>query len=401
MKVTVTSEHRFDRTSDGCIWTSSQYSYSFFLRYLDVFDHVEVVARIRNVGSVPSSWKRADGKGVMFVGVPYFVGPWEYLRRVTLIQDTIKKVASSAEAVILRAPSLLSTSLARACSRFGGRYAAEILGDPWDVFAPGTVAHPLRPLFRRLFTHHLKVLCVNSYATAYVTSQTLQHRYPPNSESFTLSCSDVELDDAAFVTAPRSISGPPRPITIASVGSMAQLYKAHDILIDAFATCVQQGLDLNLCLIGDGQYRSQLESQATRRGLNGRICFVGEIPSGKPVRDHLDRADLFVLPSRTEGLPRAMIEAMARGLPCIGSTAGGIPELLAPEDLVRPGSVEALAEQLYEVVTDRKRMACMAQRNLDRARQYHEWLLKPRRLQFYSFVKEHGATTARSRRHRA
>ena len=70
MKVTVTAEHRFDRTPDGCVWTSSQYSYAFFLRYLDVFDHVEVVARVRNVGSVPRNWVRADGKSVMFVGVP-------------------------------------------------------------------------------------------------------------------------------------------------------------------------------------------------------------------------------------------------------------------------------------------------------------------------------------------
>lgn len=109
---------------------------------------------------------------------------------------------------------------------------------------------------------------------------------------------------------------------------MAQLYKAPDLLIEAVAVCVQQGLDIKLVLVGDGQYRAELEARSAILGLGPRVSFQGLLPSSEAVREQLDRADIFVLPSHQEGLPKAMVEAMARGLPCIGSTVGGIPELL-------------------------------------------------------------------------
>ena len=121
------------------------------------------------------------------------------------------------------------------------------------------------------------------------------------------------------------------------MGTLEQLYKAPDVLLDAVGQCFRQGLDLELVWIGGGQYQQQLEARAKELGLSPRVRFLGQLPAGDAVRGELDRADLFVLPSRQEGLPRAMLEAMARGLPCIGSTVGGIPELLPAEDLVPPG----------------------------------------------------------------
>jgi len=96
---------------------------------------------------------------------------------------------------------------------------------------------------------------------------------------------------------------------------------------------------------------------------------------------------LFVLPSRTEGLPRAMIEAMARGLPCVGSAVNGIPELLPVEDMVPPNDVPALAEKIREVLTNPERMAQMSARNLDKAREYADNVLYERRTAFYQHLK--------------
>ncbi len=92
------------------------------------------------------------------------------------------------------------------------------------------------------------------------------------------------------------------------------------------------------------------------------------------MRSQLDQADLFVLPSRQEGLPRALLEAMARALPAIGSTAGGIPELLPPEDLVAPADIGALAAKIAEVLTDPARLQAMSARNLAKARGYRDQL---------------------------
>jgi len=76
-------------------------------------------------------------------------------------------------------------------------------------------------------------------------------------------------------------------------------------------------------------------------------------------------------------------EAMARGLPCIGSTVGGIPELLQPEDLVPPGDAEALGTKIREVLDNCERLTRMSMRNLEVARQYREDLLEAKRLGFY------------------
>ena len=118
------------------------------------------------------------------------------------------------------------------------------------------------------------------------------------------------------------------------------------------------------------------------------MTFLGQLPAGAAIRAQLDQADLFVLPSYQEGLPRAMIEAMARALPCIGSNVGGIPELLSAENMVLPGDVTALANKIREVVTDPQRMEQMSIRNLEKAKEYREDILHARRVAFYHQVRE-------------
>jgi len=70
MNVAVTSEHRFDRTPDGAVWTGTAHAYGFWTRYLVSFDHVKVVARVRDVPHVESGAKRADGPGFLFLRFP-------------------------------------------------------------------------------------------------------------------------------------------------------------------------------------------------------------------------------------------------------------------------------------------------------------------------------------------
>jgi len=167
------------------------------------------------------------------------------------------------------------------------------------------------------------------------------------------------------------------------------MYKGFDVLIEALAACVSdRGLNLRLEIVGGGRHRDDLRALAARMGLTGRIVFHGQLPAGSAVREVLDRADLFVMPSRQEGLPRALIEAMARGLPCIGSDVGGIPELLAPEDLVPAGDAVALGERIATVLKDPERLTRMAARNFARAADYREEIQAERRRALYRHLLE-------------
>jgi glycosyltransferase involved in cell wall biosynthesis len=176
------------------------------------------------------------------------------------------------------------------------------------------------------------------------------------------------------------------------VGTLAQLYKAPDVLIKAVGICLKNGLDVYLSIVGDGKHRGELENLAESLGLKERIAFLGQLKSGKPVRDELDKADLFILPSKGEGLPRAMIEAMARGLPCIGSSASGIPELLPAEDMVAAGNIAALAGKIQEVISSPARMAAMSERNLKKSRDYLNDLLQERRIGFFRELRQQTET---------
>lgn len=388
MKVLVTASARFAITDDGILWTqNASLGYQFWAQYLDVYHQVHLLARAKLYPEPPPGWIQASGAGVKAVPVPYFVGPWEFIQKYAVIKQAIAKALADveAEAIILRGPCTIGDEISRLLPP-QRPYGIEVVADPYDIFAPGAVKHPLRPFFRWWFTRTLKQHCARADAALYVTKQALQQRYPcPN---YAVGVSDVDLCESMLVATPRSFTAKTPPLTLITVGSLDQLYKAPDVLIQAVATCVAQGLDINLVLVGDGHYRPTLEKQATNLGIGNRVNFCGQLPNRDAVQQQLDRADLFILPSHQEGLPKAMVEAMAQALPCIGSTVGGFPELLTPADMIPPGDVTALAEKIREVVTDSQRMAQMSARNLDIAKNYTKKVLQEQRIDFYRYVKK-------------
>jgi glycosyltransferase involved in cell wall biosynthesis len=386
VNVLITLPHRFDRTPDGAVWTRTAFARPFYSQYLEVFEGVRVAARVRDVESPFPDGRRADGDGVWFHAIPYYVGALQFIARAAEVRSAARRAVEPTEAVILRVESQIATFIEAALRRSGRPYGLEVVGDPYESFAPGCVRHPLRPLLQMYGYVVLKAQCARAPATAYVTENALQSRYPPASGAFSSSYSDAEMPADAYVSQPRKVSGSPRTINLISVGSLEQLYKGSDVLIDAVRACVQGGLDLTVTLIGDGKYRLELERRAGE--LAERARFLGLLPAGAAVRAHLDQADIFVLPSRSEGLPRALLEAMARALPCIGSAVGGIPELLAPEDLVPPGDSTALAQKIREVLQTPGRMVAMSARNLRKSREYCHEILQDRRNRFYRHVKE-------------
>lgn len=385
MDAVVTLEYRFARTPGGEVWTASTFAHEFWTQYLDVFDHVYVVARLADTPRVVDGWRRANGPHVSFMEVPHYVGPGQFIRSIRQIRHKLGVGRGQGRAVIMRVPSTLARLMEADLAREGAPYAVQVVGDPHEVFAPASVHHPFRAFFRWWFRRSLRRQCKDAVAIAYVPSKALRARYPPGPHAFVTSFSDAMLDDDWFADASGERGDTVR--TLVTVGALDQPYKGTDVLIDAVARARQRGLDLHVVVIGDGRLRSRLERRSAKLDLGGGVEFLGALPSGAPVREWLDRADIFVLPSRTEGLPRALLEAMARGLPCIGSSVGGIADLLVAEDLVRPGEPSALADKIVEVARDRERRQRMSLRNRETARDFRDEVFAPRRAAFYRHVK--------------
>lgn len=389
MRVAVSLESRFLRAPDGGVWSRTTFPYAFWTRYLEVFDAVRIVARVRDVDTVPEDHKRCDGEGVSVCGMPYYHGPAQYLRSLSAIRKAAATAVGGADAVILRVPSTIGGHLHSHHLRNGRPYGVEVVGDPYDVCAPGAMRHPLRPMLRWWSPRRLRHQCAGAAAAAYVSSYVLPKRYPCRLPgALKTHYSSIELDHQAVLAVPRRSRSVTDGVRLITVGSLEQLYKGTDTLLGAMALARTAETALSLAVLGDGKHRAELEALAQRLGLEGSVAFHGTVPGGEAVRAELDRADIFVLPSRTEGLPRAMIEAMARGLPCIGSAVGGIPELLPPEDMVPPGDARALARKIQEVASSPERMAAMSARNLAKAQEYRDDVLRERRIAFYRHVRE-------------
>jgi glycosyltransferase involved in cell wall biosynthesis len=391
VRLVVALEQRFFRGPDGRTWTATDLPRPYWDRYLGVFDEVRIVARTRAVPEVGEGWKRVDGDRVSVAPVPDYVGPGQYLRTIGRVRRAVHAELRPGDAVILRVPGAIGTLAAGRLRATRRPFGVEVVGDPFDVFAPGAVAHRLRPFFRWWFARNLRRQCATAAASLYVTRSTLQRRYPPGPGSvLSVGVSDVELPEAAFVPSPEARTerplAPGSPFRLLAIGSMAQRYKGHDLVIRALRTCRDAGIDVELVIVGDGRERTELERLTVKLGVKPHVTFRGQLPSGEAVRRELDQAHVFVMASRVEGLPRALVEAMARALPCVGTSIGGIPELLPPEALVPTESAGALAAILRQLHRDAALRLRWGRRNWEEARTYREAALQPQREAFYRAV---------------
>lgn len=386
MRVVVALEHRFERTPDGAVWSRGWVDASFWHRYLEVFDEVVVLARVREVRRQDAAARRADGPRVTFAALPHYLGPWQYLRRRGALTRQIAAAFTREDAVVLRVPGAVASLVEKRLRARGHPFGVEVVGDPLEVFAGGGVRTRLNPLLRVWVPRTLRRQCRYAAAVSYVTRRTLQERYPAADSAFTTWYSTLDLGDDAFAARSREVSAT-SPVRLLLAGSLEQLYKGPDILLRAVRICRERGAPLQVRIVGDGRERRALEQMASALSVTDCVQFAGRVPAGDTVRAEMDAADLFVLPSRTEGLPRVLIEAMARAAPAIGSKVGGIPELLEPEEMFPPGDPLALAQKILEVMGDAPRLAAMSARNLRKARDYHLRNLQPRRRAFYEAVK--------------
>jgi phosphatidyl-myo-inositol dimannoside synthase len=367
MRVLLTSEAKFERTPDGVVWGAAPYSCANWQRYLDVFSGTVLIARVADVPKPSAGCVPASGSGIEFRPLPPYAGLSGLARHIGRVHGVVREAITECEAVVVRSPSPVASLASRTVLAGGRRYGAQIVGDPDQVFAAGAFRHPLRAPLRRLATAAQKRLSQNASAVLFVTRQVLQNKYPTN--GLVYSASDVSLDDADFDGRRRNTVG--QPFTLVTVGSLDQPYKGTSVLLHAAARLRSRDAHVRLRIIGEGRLRPALQQQADTLGLVQAAEFTGQLDRAG-VRRALDAADLFVLPSLTEGLPRALLEAMARGLPAVASDVGGVPELLAPEYLVPPGSPQPLAEAIHRLMTSEPMRAAAADRNRQVARQYHE-----------------------------
>lgn len=401
LKVLVTLEDHLWRGKDGHVYVQGPAGYSVWSELLEFFDEAVLLARVSDLNGSVADENRAEGPSISVHDLPNYAGPWGYLYSLPKLRTRVQQAVANCDAYILRVPGLISRLAWYEIRRLGKPYALNIVGDPWDALGPGTMTGFLRPLYRRVASRNMKAMCNHADATLYWSRGALQNRYPPRKHSYTavsprvilcngFASADLMTERFRAIEERSSSAGDDmRPLRIGFIGSFAQLYKGPDTLLHALSLCSQRRLRFKAFLVGDGRHREAMESLAQELSIQDSVVFMGHLKFGDPIFDFLDSLDLFVMPSRAEGLGRALVEAMARGCPCVGSQVGGIAELLDFGELVPPGDPVSLADKIMEVTGNPLRMKQMAQRNLEKAKQFSPELLKEVRHNFYSYVRLH------------
>jgi glycosyltransferase involved in cell wall biosynthesis len=138
--------------------------------------------------------------------------------------------------------------------------------------------------------------------------------------------------------------------------------KRHIDLLNAFEEVLKTFPDARLLIVGDGYLRKNLEKKVTEMHLANNITFTG---FQENVFTYLKKMDVFVLPSRTEGTPLSILEAMSVGIPVIATNVGGIPEIVIDNEtglLVSPESPLDLANSIKKLLSNPRMMNKMGQK---------------------------------------
>ena len=392
MDLLLVADGHYYRDKKGDVYVQSVFDYSFYKRYLTVFDQVYAVARIEEVETAPAGKKKASGEGVQFLDFPTYKGPWQYAKRYPEVRRVAREYAQRFSCAIFRLPGATANIVCAEFAKTGKPFAVEIVIDPWENFAPGSGTGILRPIIRWSWTSTVRRMCMKANGASYVTAHYLQERYPcPALQGkkgyFTGSYSSVELPDAAFVQ-PRIYTTKQTWYIAHTANSLVDYCKGHLQLMNALAIVRQRGYDVRVRFIGDGPKKEEFQEYARKLNIADAVEFLGRLPSTEEVRKVYAQSDMFVFPTRAEGLPRGLLEAMAEGLPCISSPTCGIPEVLDNSLMFEYDDAEGFATEIIRMITDPARMTEASHRNLEVAKHYASSVLEKHRSAFYAQLKQ-------------
>lgn len=397
MKALFAHDHVFMPAADGQVYSAMQLQYEIWQRYLEVFDEIVVVARSAALDVPVNSLQVSSGASVSFALIPDLQHMVKIIFKRAAVEHMMEETMAGVDAVIARVPSEIGGLAAAMASARGLPWAAEVIGRASDVYrhdgrwiaklyAPVMERRTLRAIAQAPFVH-------------YVTRDYLQQYYPSRGQ--TAAISDVEipaLDANILEQRQAKIRAQGGKLAFGLIGTLNTRYKGIQTAMEALAQVRHKLPPLELRLLGKGD-ATPWRQLAQSHGLADHLQIT-TLPPGEAVFRWLDDIDLYLQPSLTEGLPRALIEALSRACPAIGSAVGGIPELLPRECLHRPGDTSGLSRLILQAAHDRDWQLEQAERNFRTAERYQHHVLAEQRHAFWhsfaAYVRQVRGITAKT-----
>lgn len=368
MNVVFVHDHKF-RLIDGKIYSPGGLSNEVLTRYADWFGKVDVIGRIIKQEELGNSYSLIENPDVTVQN-----------------NEKLEELIKNADAVISRLPSINGYKAIYYAKKYNKPYITELVGCVWDAYINYGIKGKLTAAPSYLLVRYLVKKSPN---VLYVTNKFLQKRYPTANNQ--VAVSDVALESTNSEVLKRrleKISNKKEKLILGTAAAVDVAYKGQEYVIRAIPEIEKKlGVEVEYQLAGGGN-TEPLTAVAEECSVKDKVVFMGALPHDK-MFDWLDSIDIYVQSSMLEGLSRALLEAMSRGLPCIAVNCGGNPELIDSRCLVE----KSPKSKLPSAICEKTQLICenaelWAKRNYRLANEeYDQKLLNERRENFYkSFI---------------
>lgn len=353
---------------EGAIYTEGPKGAETGERYLEWFDTITVAGRRGYVAEFrPERLNRVHATGLNVAFLPDISGVRRRLRNRARARRELLFLFRQTDCVIARLPTELGLEAAALALDTGLPLALDVGGCVLDgLRTHGSLAGRI---YAPIAYVRMRSVLRQAKWAAYVTRDFLQERYPAAEGAHTVACSNVDIPEAPVELLDgrlgRLATDEGRVLTFGTISSLYGRFKGVQHALAALERAAPRLPSFRFRILGGGD-QAPWRELAARHGLANNVIFDGTLPEGEPVRQWLDGIDIYLQPSLREGLPRALIEAMSRACPAVASNVAGIPELLPPEVLHKPGDVARLAALIEQSAAPGER-AMRARQNWTRA----------------------------------
>ena len=382
LRLVYVSEHKFIKDQSGTIYTTGQMGNDYFERFRTIFHRILVLGSVEEINS------RNERKIVDVIEksndyIEYILFPREAgvsdLLLARKLKERVKAILKEGDALAVKAPSFVAQDIVKVGKKNNVPCLVEIVGCPWDALWN----HSFKgKLVAPVMWNATRIAIKEAPYVLYVTNEFLQRRYPTKGKS--IGCSDVAIqsvDDSILSNRLKKIDSRDKASTliVGTAGAVNVKYKGQEYVIKALSELIKAGYDIEYQLAGGGD-NTYLRKIANQLGVGDKVKFIGAIPHDN-IFDWYDHLDLYIHPSKVEGLSRAVIEAMSRGCPVIASDVGGIPELIEGECLFEAASVQEMKACFIKIMNSD--LKARAEINYNKSKQYEKVILDSKRAKFY------------------
>jgi glycosyltransferase involved in cell wall biosynthesis len=354
-----------------------------FKRYLDVVDFLYVATRVY---PIDMTYEEAHQEIITLPNVKVIEfenmnNPKVFLSKYFSERNKMESIINECELIFIRGGiiALLAAGIAQRKHR---SYLVEAAGcifdEYWNYSILGKFIAPFLEIKERKAIK-------NADFVLYVTEKWLQDRYPTKGVS--TYASNVILNKVDEINLERRIKKitckENNTIIIGTTAGLSTKAKGQQYVIEILRR-LSNNYDIRYEMVGGGD-ETYLKTVAAKYNASDLIEFKGQM-NHEEVLEWLDSIDIYIQPSMQEGLPRALIEAMSRACPAIGSTTAGIPELLDKEFVFHRGNSEDLYKVLEKALSSN--LIISAKRNFEKSKEFEFDKLQTRRIWLYRKYRE-------------